>query len=219
VINVAGQSKVSVRGRDLPIGGNPVLLAEALRQHVGKTVTIEYREKPNADPKTAEYAVVADEVDPWQLRLRYEPSNLKPDVKTVTVSAHGNPIEALRMGGKEVVSWVVWTYLIMKQMVSREVGVQHVSGPVGIFAGAMEQARASWMDLFNFMAIISINLAVLNFLPIPVMDGGLMVFLLIEKIKGKPLSIKTQMVTTLVGLAAILLIAILVTVQDIGRLF
>ena len=70
-----------------------------------------------------------------------------------------------------------------------------------------------------FMAFLSVNLAVINFLPMPVMDGGLMVFLLIEKIKGKPLSLKTQMISTMVGLAAIVLIVLYVTIQDIGRFF
>jgi regulator of sigma E protease len=59
---------------------------------------------------------------------------------------------------------------------------------------------------------------VINFLPLPVVDGGLMVFLLIEKIKGKPLSIKTQMVSTIVGLALIVLCFLFVTFQDIARL-
>ena len=52
----------------------------------------------------------------------------------------------------------------------------------------------------------------------PIMDGGLMVFLIIEKIKGKPLSFKAQMISTLVSLAAIILFAIFITVQDISRL-
>ena len=56
-------------------------------------------------------------------------------------------------------------------------------------------------------------------LRVDLLDGGHLMFLLIEKIKGKPLSLKTQVVSTVVGLAAILLIALIVTFQDIGRLF
>ncbi|MBW7904081.1 MAG: site-2 protease family protein [Phycisphaerae bacterium] len=219
IVSIDGEDKVRVRGREESFGNNPVLIGAALRQHVGRTVKIEYRAAAAAPVQTAEYLVRADETDPWPMRIVYQPAGLNPEIHKIYVSAHGNPLTALRMGGREVLFWVVRTYQIIKQMVSRDVGVQHMSGPVGIFGAAVQHARASWTDLLYFMAYISINLAVLNFLPIPVMDGGLMVFLLIEKIKGKPLSIKTQMITTLVGLAAILLVAILVTVQDIGRLF
>lgn len=218
ILRIDGKDKVTLRGRETGLG-SAAAVAEALRQAVGRTVKVEYRlSSAQSATRAAEYVVVADEVDPWQMRVGCS-VGLTGEVQQITVSAHGNPLTALRMSTREVFFWVIKTYQIIKQMVSRDIGVQHMSGPVGIFGAAIEQARASWMDLLYFMAYISINLAVLNFLPIPVMDGGLMVFLLIEKIKGKPLSLKTQMVTTLVGLAAILLVAILVTVQDIGRLF
>jgi len=84
---------------------------------------------------------------------------------------------------------------------------------------AIEQAKAGLPELMFFLAFLSVNLAVINFLPMPVLDGGLMVFLLIEKIKGKPLSLKAQMVGTMVGLAAIILGLLFVTIQDIGRFF
>ena len=58
----------------------------------------------------------------------------------------------------------------------------------------------------------------INFIPFPVVDGGLMVFLIIEKIKGKPLSLKTQMVATLVGLATIILVFVLDTFKDITNM-
>jgi regulator of sigma E protease len=99
------------------------------------------------------------------------------------------------------------------------VSASHVAGPVGIVTMGVEQAKLGVSELMWFLAYLSISLAVINFMPMPILDGGLMVFLIIEKVKGKPLSFKTQMVSTLVGLAAILLIAVFVTIQDIGRLF
>ena len=84
---------------------------------------------------------------------------------------------------------------------------------------AADRAKAGYAELFFFLAFLSVNLAVLNFIPLPVLDGGLMVFLIIEKLKGKPLSIKTQMVATLIGLATIVLVMLLVTFQDITKIF
>ncbi len=101
----------------------------------------------------------------------------------------------------------------------RNVGVKNVSGPVGIISRAVDLAKEGFVELLFFLAFLSVNLAVINFMPLPVMDGGLMVFLIIEKIKGKPLSIKTQMVSTIVGLALIVICFLLVTIQDIARFF
>ncbi|MBN1213033.1 MAG: site-2 protease family protein, partial [candidate division Zixibacteria bacterium] len=69
------------------------------------------------------------------------------------------------------------------------------------------------------MALLSINLAVLNVLPIPILDGGHLVFLICEKIKGSPLSIKTRAIAQQVGLLLLLLVIVMVTYNDILRLF
>jgi regulator of sigma E protease len=66
--------------------------------------------------------------------------------------------------------------------------------------------------------MISANLAVVNFLPIPIVDGGLFTFLIVEKIKGRPLSAKTQTIAQFVGMAVLLCVFLLVTYQDIARL-
>ena len=71
--------------------------------------------------------------------------------------------------------------------------------------------------LLWFLAMISANLAVVNFLPIPIVDGGLFTFLIIEKIHGKPVPPGVQQVAQVVGLAFILSVFIFVTIQDIMR--
>ena len=74
----------------------------------------------------------------------------------------------------------------------------------------------SW--LIWFLAMISANLAVVNFLPIPIVDGGLFTFLILEKIQGRPLSPQTQKIVQVVGLALILGVFLLVTYQDFARM-
>ena len=71
--------------------------------------------------------------------------------------------------------------------------------------------------LIWFLAMISANLAVVNFLPIPIVDGGLFMFLIIEKFQGRPLSPKVQSIAQLVGIAMIVSVFIFVTYQDIMR--
>ncbi len=80
-----------------------------------------------------------------------------------------------------------------------------------------EAARRGLVDMLFFLGIISANLAVLNFLPLPIVDGGLMVFLIIEKIKRSPVSLKVQIATQVIGLVLILMAVVLVTIQDITR--
>src|SRR5688500_1630740 len=94
----------------------------------------------------------------------------------------------------------------------------YMIGSVGIFCAGTKFAAKGIDWLLWFLAMISANLAVVNFLPIPIVDGGLFTFLIIEKISGKPLSPRMQTVAQLVGLAIILSVFLLVTYQDIIRL-
>lgn len=127
------------------------------------------------------------------------------------------------MGVEETVSVLMNVYYSIKRMAentltrSGGVGVQDVHGPVGIMRVAHEEAAAGLGELAFFLAFISVNLAVINFLPLPVVDGGLMLFLIIEWIRGKPLNLKVQVIATLAGLALIVLTFVFVTLQDIVK--
>jgi regulator of sigma E protease len=222
---VNGKSSVMMRdarGRSAQaeLSDNPWALREALRAFVGREVTVEYSFERSGPLRSAEVLVQADMVDPWQMRVSYVLDGFSFQWEKTRLHAHGNPVRALSMGVQEVWGWVLQVYYSLHMVLFRQnVGFEHVAGPVGIFNIAMEHARIGFIDLLYFMALISVNLAVINFLPVPIMDGGLMLFLIIEKLKGKPLSIRTQMITTLISLATLVLVGILVTVQDIGRIF
>jgi regulator of sigma E protease len=97
--------------------------------------------------------------------------------------------------------------------------IDSVAGPVGIFSLAARAGTFGIMPLLHLIAFISLNIAVLNFLPFPALDGGRFLFLLIEKIKGSPVSIRVQTVINVAGFVLLLGVMILITVKDIGRLF
>ena len=80
-------------------------------------------------------------------------------------------------------------------------------------------AATSMPLLMYFLALISANLAVINFMPLPIFDGGLFVFLLIEKIKGRPISLRVQVVTQVIGLVLIVGIFLYVTAQDLMKVY
>jgi len=93
-----------------------------------------------------------------------------------------------------------------------------VSGPVGIAVMTGKAAHMGFLYLLQFTAILSLNLAVFNFLPFPALDGGRLVFLVIEKIKGKPVGQKTEQLVHSLGYMFLLLLVLIVTVRDVGVL-
>ena len=93
----------------------------------------------------------------------------------------------------------------------------NLAGPIGIATLTGDAARLGIVYLLQFTALLSINLAILNILPFPALDGGRLVFLVIEKIKGAPVKKEIEHAINLVGFALLLLLMIVVTWQDITR--
>lgn len=94
-----------------------------------------------------------------------------------------------------------------------------VVGPVGIFAVAAETGQIGIIYLIQLMALISLNLAVLNLIPFPALDGGRLFLIIVEKLKGSPVSIKAQSLINGVGFALLILLMVVITVRDVANLF
>ncbi len=110
-------------------------------------------------------------------------------------------------------------YMTIQGFVSKKLSTKALGGPVLIAQASYESAKSGIGKLMYFMAIISINLAVINILPVPVLDGGHLLFLGIEKIKGSPISEKTMAIANYIGFAFIISLMIYATRNDIMRLF
>ena len=94
-----------------------------------------------------------------------------------------------------------------------------VTGPIGIAQMAGQVATMGFIPLLNFAALLSLNLGIINLLPVPALDGGHFVGLVIEAVRGKPLSPKALMYTQRVGIALLLLLTVVVTAKDIINVF
>lgn len=94
-----------------------------------------------------------------------------------------------------------------------------VMGPVGIINLVGQVSRAGWIDVANLTAVLSINLGLMNLLPIPALDGGRIVFLFIEMLRGKPLDAEKEGMIHLIGFALLITLMLFVTYKDIIRLF
>ncbi len=112
----------------------------------------------------------------------------------------------------------VLTLLSMVKLVQRIIPADTIGGPIMIFQMAGQQASHGAMSFFTFMAVISINLGVLNLLPIPVLDGGHILFMGIEAIRRKPLSEKVIIISQKVGLVLLLSLMAFAFYNDIVRL-
>ena len=179
-------------------------------------MTVRYWSVDHRDMQTAEVEVTDDMIDPWVGRVAYIP-NVETFQARKTLRTP-NPIAAIGIGVKKTSYFIINVYMTIKRMVfTRSVGVQQLAGPVGIVKMGRDVADVGFNQLMFFLAMISANLAVINFLPLPVVDGGMMVFLIIEKIKGTPVSIKMQVVTQVIGLCLIIAAFLFVTYQDLQR--
>lgn len=111
------------------------------------------------------------------------------------------------------------TFKMIGRMIIGRASVENLSGPISIAKYAGQSASMGMIQFIKFLAIISISLGVVNLLPIPVLDGGHLLFFLIEAIKGSPLSDNAQLIGQQVGIAILFLLMSLAVFLDIERLF
>lgn len=129
------------------------------------------------------------------------------------------PFEGALMTGRALKLTLVGFYEIIASFFSSEKEKIDVAGPIGIF-NLISSAKSSGLrNIIMFLGLLSINLAVINLLPIPGLDGGRLFFVLIEKVKGKRISPKTSALFHTAGLVILIALMLLVTYQDITRLF
>lgn len=96
--------------------------------------------------------------------------------------------------------------------------IDQVAGPVGIAGIVGSAAQAGWSYLFQLIALLSINLAIINFIPFPALDGGRLLFLAVEFVRGRPISRKISNIANNVGFAILILLMLIITYQDILRI-
>lgn len=113
---------------------------------------------------------------------------------------------------------IIGFYLLFKTLIFNGTLIGDVSGPIGIATLTGQAARISVSYLIQFVALISLNLAVLNFIPFPALDGGRAVLLGIEKLRGKALAKKTEGLINSVGFSLLIALMIYVTIKDIANL-
>ena len=129
------------------------------------------------------------------------------------------PGNVLREASNSVLYYgrIVFTSLI--DLLRGRESINNLSGPVGIVSAIGQAASYGWQDLLELLALITVNLGILNLLPIPILDGGHIVFFTLEMIMGRPVSATAREWSAKVGMALLLGLMILATWNDLTRLF
>ena len=179
----------------------------------GASLTFTLRRDTGVEGEAHFLEIVAS---PAPLRLVDIGLNLSLASYTYRVSTAG---EAIQLGVTSSFKMIrdVWRHL--RGMMRREVGKQNVGSIIKISIIAHHTAEIGWVKFFWFLCLLSMNLAFLNVLPIPILDGGHLFFLLIEKIKGSPVSERIFSYSQLVGLVLIVSIFVFVIYNDISTTF
>ena len=128
------------------------------------------------------------------------------------------PIRALKDGLWQTWMFIYLTFMGVVKIIQNVVPASELGGPIMIAQLAGEQARAGLYNLAYFMGLLSVNLGILNLLPIPVLDGGHLVFLTIEGIRRKPLNERAQIIAQQLGIALLGTLMIFVFYNDIVRI-
>ena len=119
------------------------------------------------------------------------------------------------------------TLLSLKELVTGQLGFQNLSGPVGVvyaIGTTYEESKSEgtlmlWMNMLNMAVLLSANLGVMNLLPLPALDGGRLVFLIIEAIRKKPINREIEGRIHFAGLMALMVLMVVVMYNDILKIF
>jgi regulator of sigma E protease len=146
---------------------------------------------------------------------------LVPDelIKAMTVDYALPPLEAVPAAFKVTYNYCSATLTMMSRMIIGKASVENLSGPISIAQYAGQSASMGFVAFIKFLAIVSVSLGILNLLPVPVLDGGHLLFFLAEAVRGKPIPEKMQLFFQNIGVTLLVILMIIAMCVDVQRLF
>ena len=130
-----------------------------------------------------------------------------------------NALKAFAFGAEQTYSWMVKIFELLGMLVTGKFTIDALSGPVGIYKATEEVAQWGVFSLMNWAAVLSINLGIMNLLPLPALDGGRLLFFLFEGLRGKPVDKQKEGMVHFVGIMLLMVLMLVVTWNDIQRFF
>lgn len=130
-----------------------------------------------------------------------------------------SPVQAITSGAQETYFWTTQIFSMLGKLVTGQFSINMLSGPVGIYVSTDTVAKSGIYYLMKWAAVLSINLGIMNLLPIPALDGGRLMFVAIEGLRGKPIDKQKEGMVHFIGFALLMLLMLVVTWNDIQRFF
>jgi len=147
------------------------------------------------------------------------PAELKREYERMGTTVRYNPIAAIPKAADKVWDLSVFSIKMLGRMIVGDISWKNLSGPITIADYAGQSAQAGWVTWLGFLALVSVSLGVLNLLPIPLLDGGHLVYYFAEIVKGSAVSDRTMEIGQRLGLALLLALTFFAFYNDINRLF
>ncbi|MFQ5830322.1 MAG: RIP metalloprotease RseP [Candidatus Methylomirabilia bacterium] len=202
------------------LDGSPVAtwddLAEEIRKRPGQEVelTVERGEETltvSITPRAiTERTLTGEETEVGRIGISRASS---------AIYVRSNPVVAVRRGLVHTLDITKFTLVAFWKLVTGQLPTSTLGGPIQIAVVAGEQARQGVTSLALFIAVISVNLAILNLLPVPMLDGGHLLFFAFEAVMGRPLSLRKRELAQQVGLVLLLLLMVFAVYNDLARIF
>jgi len=190
---------------------------QVVRRHPAKPLRIEYERQGQRGALT----VVPDAVDEAGQRIGKIGAGPQVDesvLATLMTEVRYGPLEALWQGAVRTWDMSVFTLEMMGRMVVGQVSWKNLSGPLTIADYAGQSATLGWISFVGFLALVSVSLGVLNLLPIPLLDGGHLMYYVAEVLTGRPVSERTMEIGSRIGMALLLLLMSFALFNDLQRL-
>jgi len=190
---------------------------QLIRQHPAKPLRIEYERQG----RRGELTVVPDAVDEAGQRIGKIGAGPRVDesvIATLMTEVRYGPIEALWQGAAKTWEMSVFTLEMMGRMVLGQVSWKNLSGPLTIADYAGQSATLGWISFVGFLALVSVSLGVLNLLPVPLLDGGHLMYYVAEVLTGHPVSERAMEIGSRIGMTLLLLLMSFALYNDLQRL-
>ncbi|MGG5252916.1 RIP metalloprotease RseP [Neobacillus sp. SM06] len=130
-----------------------------------------------------------------------------------------SPVQAISSGFQQTYFWTKQIFVMLGKLVTGQFSINMLSGPVGIYVSTDTVAKSGIFNLLRWGSILSINLGIMNLLPIPALDGGRLMFFAVEALRGKPIDKQKEGMVHFIGFALLMLLMLVVTWNDIQRFF
>ena len=218
----AEHAGLKVGDRVLQAAGKPIRyweeLVQAIRARPGAPLQLALER--NGERVALEVVPETANVGGVQIgRIGAAPRVPESHAERILIRVHYGPVSALSKACAKTWDIASFSLKILGRMLIGEVSWRHLSGPVTIADYAGQSAQMGWLSYVTFLALISISLAVLNLLPIPLLDGGHLLYYAVEIIRGSPVSERAMELGQRVGLALLLLMMAFAFYNDLNRLF